>query len=232
MIRYHSSCRDERAWDAVGAPHPGVRHPRARRRGQWSALTDGIIMAFAGLLVLVAIWSAWSASPIGPVRGWTTWQNDRLGIAIRYPTGWRVHDFSASGVSHFVFGPSEWVRVHLIVGPPQTWGLPADATVGRADYRLARVLHEDTRELWTRLFGPMREGQPAGTVLAGRPAVWSRFDYSEGLLEGSGQAMTGCRAALMAHGQVVLMAAVAPTGNWSEFRPTVLAVLRSLRVGA
>jgi len=231
MNGIRADLRDDRSWDAVGAPHPGVRHPRARRPGQWSALTDGLIIAFAGLLVLVAIWSAWSASPVGRVRGWSPWRSDANGVTLEYPIGWGVHDFSASGVGHFVFGPSEWVRVHLIVGPQEVWGVPRGAFV-EGDYRLPRALHDDTRELWSRLLGPMREGRAAGTVLAGRPAVWSRFDCWAGPLEGSGQPMTGFRAALAAGGQVVLVAAVAPTADWDEFRPIALHVLRSLRVGA
>lgn len=130
-----------------------------------------------------------------------------------------------------MFGPSEWVRVHLIVGPQQVWGFPPGAVVGEGDYRAPQALHDDTHELWSRLLGPMRDGRPAGTVLAGRPAVWSRFEYSAGLLEGSGRSMSGFRAALVAGGQVVLLAAVAPTDDWNEFRPIALQVLRSLRVG-
>jgi len=232
VIRYQAGHREDQSWDAVGGPHPGVRHPRARRRGRWSPLTDGLIIAFAGLLVLVAIWSAWSASPVGPVRGWVAWRGDNGAIALEHPVGWGVHDLGVAPVSYFAFGPSEWVRVHLIVAPQAEWRLPAGAVVGRADYRIPQVLHDDTRELWDRLLGPLQEGRTAGTVLAGRPAVWSRFDYSRRPLMGSAQSMTGLRAALVAGGRIVLIAAEAPTDDWDEFRPIALRMVRSLRVGS
>jgi len=42
--------------------------------------------------------------------------------------------------------------------------------------------------------------------------------------------MTGLRAALVAGGRIVLIAAEAPTDDWDEFRPIALRMVRSLRV--
>ncbi len=227
---------DERSWADVGASHPGVRDPRSRRLGEWSPLTDGLIISVAALAVVVATWSAWTASPVGEVRRWLTWQATDIPLSIEYPEGWRVSDFSDAGVRYVMFGRSRWVRVHVVAGPHLAWaaygrGAAAGRAPSNASYQALALLHESTREVWVELFGMMHEGVAGRTAVDRRRAVWSQFRYSGGGLEDADEPMRGCRVTLIAGGQGVLISAVAPARHWEDFRPIALQMIRSIRVG-
>lgn len=220
-----------RAWAADGGAHPGVRHPRVRREGGWSALTNGLIGAFAGLLVLVALWSAWSASPVGEVEGWATWAPRGTPVRLRYPEGWRMGEFGEGELTYAFFVRSAWVRIHVIAGPQIARAAYIPGTGSGDLYTSLEQMHQQSREYWQELFGEMREGRVARTVLGGRPAVWSEFHYASGLLEARDEPMTGYRATVLGAGTGVLVAAVAPERSWREFQPIALDVLRSIRFG-
>lgn len=223
-----------RAWAAGGSAHPGVRHPRARRESGWSSLTNALIGAFAALLVLVALWSAWSASAVGDAESWTTWAPPGKAISLRYPEGWRSAEFGEGESVHAFFVRSTWVRIHVIAGPEVarigSWPGATGGAAPDAYARLAQV-HAHSREYWQQLFGEMREGQLGRTIIGGRPAVWSEFHYRGGRLEGRDEPMTGYRATVLGAGTGMVIAAVSPERSWREFRPIALDVLRSARLG-
>jgi len=224
-----------RAWAADGGAHPGVRHPRARRQGGWSSLTNALIGAFAGLLVLVALWSAWSASPVGGVENWTTWTPRGQAMSLRYPEGWRSGEFGQGDLIHAFFVRSTWVRIHVIAGPEVAriafWpGAAGAGAVPDAYARLAEV-HANSLKYWQQLFGEMREGRLGRTIIGGRPAVWSEFHYRGGMLEARDEPMSGYRATVLGAGTGMLIAAVSPERSWREFRPIALDVMRSARLG-
>lgn len=221
-----------RAWAGGGRAHPGVRHPRARRDGGWSALTNALIGAFAALLVLVALWSAWSGSPVGEVEGWATWAPRGTSVSLRYPEGWRTGQFGEDGLTYAFFVRSTWVRIHVITGPQIARAAYIPGSGSGDVYPALEQMHTQSRDYWQGLFGRMREGRVARTVLGGWPAVWSEFHYASGLLEARDEPMTGYRATVLGAGTGVLIAAVAPERSWREFQPIALDVLRSIRLQA
>ncbi len=218
-----------RAWAADGGAHPGVRHPRNRRENEWSSLTNALIGAFAGLLVLVALWSAWSASPVGKVEGWATWSPSSLPVSLRYPRGWRIGEFAEDGLTYAFFVRSTWVRIHVIAGPPIAQAVSRPGLRDPDAYSALEWMHARSRAFWGELFGEMREGRVTRTFLGGRPAVWSEFHYAGGMLEARAEPMTGYRATVLGAGTGVLIAVVAPERSWREFQPIALDVLRSVR---
>ena len=114
-----------RAWAADGGAHPGVRHPRNRRENEWSSLTNALIGAFAGLLVLVALWSAcrhmvgeWRLGDLAPPG---------LPVSLRYPRGWR-NEFAEDNLTYAVFVLD--MGAHPAIAGPHRPGRLSTRTLG------------------------------------------------------------------------------------------------------
>lgn len=215
--------------ETQGALHPGVGDPRSRHRDGWSALTDGVVIAFVGLFVAVALAAAWTASPVGPVPRWLAWRSADGSVVVEHPYGWRVMDLSSRGIRQVVFARSEWVRIHLAVdeaggriGPPGLYERALPAAIG---YATAEAVHREAAADWSVLFGQIQEGAATRTVLAGWPAVWSQFEASRGAV-----LMRGYRATIVGTHRTVLIGGAAPAAYWDEFGPIALRMISTLRL--
>ncbi len=226
---------DPGGWEAVGVRHPGLSPPGTRRRGDWAPATNALVAAFAALGVVASLWSATTASPVGEVRGWQRWCSAEIPLSLEHPSGWRAMDLASGAEVHLVVARSEWVRLHLIAEPglgrvlSLTQQMPGGRGAG-AQYGVLERLHEHTGETWQMLFRTMQEGAVGRTVISRRPAVWSRFNYENGLLE-HGEPMTGYRATILAGRRAIIVSAVAPTEHWRDFEPIALHMLGSIDLG-
>ncbi|MCD6302123.1 MAG: hypothetical protein J7M15_01180, partial [Anaerolineae bacterium] len=157
-------------------------------------------------------------------------------LSVQYPAGWRViSDLDDEGQFHIVLARSRWVRVHIIaLGDVDAKIYALESFLGGSpvagSYRSIEILHIATTALWSTLFGEIREGRAVPTIIGGRRAVWSQFEYSEGLVEPGDETMRGLRATLLTRRQGVLMSAVAPRRYWSDFQPIALQIMSSVRV--
>jgi hypothetical protein len=203
------------------APHPGVRHPRARRRGQWSPITDGLIAYSAGILVIVSLWAAATQPLLGRAEEWDRYQRPDGLFSIEHPRGWDVQTQDAGDSSTTVIMRSERIRlVVLSAASTALGGIRGRATAG--EYAVPEALHD----AWTAeiLSDEVSRGEPQRTVLGAQAAVWSRFTAHEGR-----SSTTGYVAALAPGEHIVLATAVAPSSVWEDFQPIALRMLRSLR---
>jgi hypothetical protein len=210
------------SWADVQAPHPGVRDPRSVRIGDWPPLVNAAIIATCAFITAFAILSASMASPVGTVETWSQWSSEGGGVCLEHPAGWAVRDLGGEGQLHLVVMRSPWVRIHVM----SESGLGA-----RARYAAVETLHRSVADIWeNQVFGELEEGQAAHTVIGGRRAVWSQFKYRGEYIE-EYEPMTGYRATILGSDRAVIAGAVAPSENWSEFKPIALHVLKSIRFG-
>ncbi len=214
------------------APHPGVHSPPGRRRGEWSRVTNRLIVFALAVVVGIAIYSAGRASPVGRADSWRVTSGMGGMFTVEAPVGWHVVEaIDRSGAYIMVIDRSQWVRVYVAVYPQlavetQTWG---QASGGGQTQTLLQV-HLISERIWTEYFGSISSGPPVRTIINGRPAVWSRMQFVDDGRNYSGLGMTGMRMTLT-HGQVgVLLAAVAPDDSWDEFEPIALRILKSIRL--
>jgi len=216
----------------VQAPHPGVRDPRSIRMADWPAAVNIAIIASFALVTAFAIISAWTASPVGPVRSWATWTDASRAISLEHPEGWTVRNIGDDEHPHVLVMRSPWVRIHVIAADALGSAanvyvrLPNDAS----RYRALELLHDSTGDTWATWLGELREGQTGRTVIGRHRAVWTQFRYAGEGIEG-GEPMTGYRATMVDRRRAVLAGAVAPTEDWAQFKPVALRVLRSIRFG-
>lgn len=213
------------------APHPGVHSPPGRRRGEWSHVTNSLIVFALAVLVAIAIYSAAVASSVGRADSWRlTSARDGM-FTIEVPAGWHVFEaVDQSGAYIMIVERSQWVRAYVAVYPKlaaavQTWG------EGDAGTQALPQAHRISDRIWTDYFGAISNSPPARTVVGGRHAVWSRMHFTDDGRNYSGLGMTGIRMTLT-YGQAgVLLAAVAPDDSWDEFEPVALRIVQSIRIG-
>jgi len=213
----------KRATGSFDTPHPGVRDPRSRRRGEWSSLTNGLITGCLGLLVFLSFWTAATESPLGPVQSWETHRDAAGRFSIEHPSGWAVRTHEDDDISATHIGRSQSIYLE-IVSQPTTSQQAVLIGAGSVVYTVLKTWHE-SEEVFLRLrFADYRPGRPERTALGGRPAVRSRFTGGRG----SGE-LTGYHTTLLSRDRVLLIIAVAPSESWEDFRPIALRMLRSLR---
>lgn len=207
------------------APHPGVRHPRARRRGQWSPITDGLILSCAGLLVLLSLWAAVVEPAVRRVTAWETHVQGDGVFSIEYPARWDIETVEDEGVSAAVIRGSQRVLV-LVQRDPVRWHGSARPTDAAAQQAIVRERHRSAQLALQAQFDAFRSGRWTDTVLGGRQALWSAFHAGSGSEE-----MTGYQATVPQGDHVTTILAVSPTTAWEDFRPVALHMLESLRLG-
>ncbi len=225
---------EEGAGAAFEPPHPGVAHPRGRVRGEWSKLTDGLIIGVLGLLVFIALFSAAASSPVGKVRRWRTVEGLEGQFTIEVPAGWRIDQAgNASDAYIMLISRSRWVRTYVVIYQD----LAASAAVWSTsqsceDPRTLTILHQRTHTTWSDYFGQFQSGRPAPTRVGNKQAIWSRLHFTDGAENYAGREMRGIRTT-MAHGKAgVLIATVSPAENWSEFEPIAMQITKSIRFRA
>ena len=209
------------------APHPGVHSPPGRRRGEWSRATNKWIVITLATVVGIAIYSAGAASPVGQVDTWRITSGRGGMFTVEAPAGWHVIEaVDRSGAYIMVIERSQWVRAYVAVYPE----LAAAMQSGQASQTL-RHTHLISERIWAEYFGSIRSGPLARTAINGRPAVWSRLQFTDDGRNYSGLEMTGMRMTLTYGQEGVLLAAVAPDDSWDEFEPIALRILKSIRIG-
>ena len=209
------------------APHPGVRDPRSRRRGEWSPFTNGLITGCLGLLVFLSFWTAATESPLGRVGSWATHGDTAGRFSIEYPAGWTTATQTEGGVAATHIGPSRRIYVEIVSQPTSSEQRALIGTGSVAYTVLQRWHHSDETYLRLR-FPDYQPGAPGRTALGGRPAVWSRFTAGQGPPD----ELTGYHTTLLSRDRILLIIAVAPSGSWEEFEPIALHMLQSLRFDA
>lgn len=220
-------------WTQVQGAHPGVRDPRSIRISDWPRPVNAAIIASLTLVTAFAILSAWTASPVGEVRNWVRWRDESAVISLEHPEGWTVRNVGDAQHPHILVMRSPWVRIHIVVADELAaaagvyGGLPDEVS----RYRALELLHHSTGETWAAWMGEdeLQEGQVGHTVIGENRAVWTQFRYSGRGVE-RGEPMTGYRATIVGSGSGVIASAVAPTQNWTQFKPIALRLLRSIRL--
>jgi len=209
------------------APHPGVRHPRSRRRGQWSALSNGLIAGCFGLLVFLAFWSAATESPLGPVERWATYRHSQGVFTIEYPAGWSAMTRGDERHGQTRIWRTEQISLTVWNEPFRLPAYPM-ATGTSVQYQWLRDIHREAARQFANmgLFGDYQAGRAGDTTLGGRPAVWSRLD-----LRSDSDQLRGYQVTSLAGEILLLMVATAPADSWDDFEPIALHMLRSLRFG-
>ncbi len=210
----------QQTWEAMDATHPGVRHPRARRAGQWPATVNALVVACFSLLTLAALWSAASESPVGDADRWTIWSADSPRFWIEHPAGWRVVRREWQGELQVAIIRSRWLRVHVSIS--RLW--PG----GSITWDDVRFVHRETRWRSEVEAGSITEGRPELTTIGGRPAAWSRFT-ARGSHIVHGEPLQGYRATIIGDGWAAIVTAVAPAEHFDDFRPLALRIIRSIR---
>lgn len=204
------------------APHPGVHSPPGRRRGEWSRLTNGLIVFALAVVVAVAIYSAAVASPVGRTDAWRIVSGRDGMFTVQAPVGWAVIEgVDQSEAYVMVIARSQWVRVYVVYPEQGDSGGP----------QVLAQAHRISLRKWTEYFGSINNGPPARTVVGGRPAVWSRLQFTDDGRNYSGLGMTGMRMTLRCGQAWVFLAAVAPDDCWDEFEPVALRIIKSIRIG-
>jgi hypothetical protein len=207
---------------------------RPGRRGEWSRVTNGLIVFALAAVVGIAIYSGGVASPVGRADSWRVASGLNGMFTVQAPVGWHVIEAAVGGSDGayiMVIERSQWVRAYVAVYPElvadtQTWG----QTSGGGQTQTLLQVHLISERIWTEYFGSINSGPPVRTIINGRPAVWSRMQFVDDGRNYSGLGMTGMRMTLT-HGQVgVLLAAVAPDDSWDEFEPIALRILKSIRL--
>ena len=211
---------------AFEAPHPGVRRGRRQRRGAWSPLTNGIIIACLAGIVFCALYAAATSSQVGPVHSWHTVQGPGDMFTIQVPAGWQTsYPADSSNALNLVIRRSRWVYAFIevypdLAGQVSMWG-------GGASYDVLAYMHRLTGKILQRQLPEVYEGRAVPTVLGGRAAIWSQIQFND-KFNSRGEQMTGIRVTLADGAAGVLLVAVAPTESWPEFEPVALQMFRSI----
>ncbi len=215
-----------RGASSFDVPHPGVRDPRSRPRGEWSSLTDGLITGCLGLLVFLCFWAAATESPVGRVDAWATHRDAASRFTIEYPAGWTTTTHQGRGIAATRIGRSQNIYVEIVSQPTRSEQRVL-LGAGSVVYAVLRTWHQSEESYLRLRFPDYRPGRPERTALGGRPAVWSRFTARQN----SGE-LTGYHTTLLSRDRILLMVAVAPSDAWEDFKPIALHMLRSLRFGS
>ncbi|HUS80685.1 MAG TPA: hypothetical protein VM283_05405 [Armatimonadota bacterium] len=189
------------------------------------------MIAVVSIVVVAAIWSGATASPVGPVRSWRTVQSPDGTFTMRVPIGWQVTQrCEPSAACQMMIARSRWVHIYVDIRPrlAQSAGVrnPADAD---DTYQLLAALHDRARRDWSANFGEITEGRTSSTRLGGAPAMWSRIEFTDTEGTYKGETMVGLRATVVGGNASVLMAALAPERYWGDFEPVALDIFRSIR---